>query len=457
MTLRTTIALLCGCGVSCLRTDVVPVATSYDMDAKTPTAAIGHWDLSQTASKMLVDLPFQDWDLTLGSAMLSPYEYATFVDSGEGGRIVTVHDLENGTSAKSCDVNVGLEAVRCQSMPTASTAVACCAVDINTFSVMTVDPRTCKLGHVLTFDPLLYSGVDLTTSALDPVNGVYYLTLTSTRTSEPHIMAADLHRKTISRVPPPFGLSANSGPLCFDPLLGLLSLGHPAGGVVALNPNGSLAVLRQEGLGGIPVGGVACMRGVLVVDFYKPLSPSILVAVDFTSSVRAGAGEGVSGGGGGGGGGVVFHNSTVEPKFHSLQLAYRGGGGLHGAAAASGGSSRAGAVANRWGTAVTAKCDTDSCCCPGDPTGEACCGAGLACVGSGLGACGCGRAPPPPCVADFGAKPGDKRKCGVGVVASANQTCTKYNPFCDCDVHSPCAAPAGTGSCLSSPSGLPEA
>ena len=94
-------------------------------------------------------------------------------------------------------------------------------------------------------------------------------------------------------------------------------------------------------------------------------------------------------------------------------------------------------------------CGGDTCCCKGDPTGETCCGAGLACSMGGLGSCGCQHAPSPPCVADFGAKIGDERKCGTGIVMDLNQTCDKVNSKCNCGVHDPCNAPAGTGSCLS--------
>ena len=95
-------------------------------------------------------------------------------------------------------------------------------------------------------------------------------------------------------------------------------------------------------------------------------------------------------------------------------------------------------------------CDPTTCCCPGDPTGEACCGPGQACAGTGLGSCGCTSAGPAPCVADSGARLGDRRKCGLGVVTDLASVCGRTNPVCDCAVHSPCGAPPGTGSCLSS-------
>ena len=95
-------------------------------------------------------------------------------------------------------------------------------------------------------------------------------------------------------------------------------------------------------------------------------------------------------------------------------------------------------------------CNLTTCCCPGDPTGEACCGPGRDCAGTGLGSCGCLPAGPAPCVADSGARLGDRRKCGSGVVTDLASVCSRTNPVCDCAVHSPCGAPAGTGSCLSS-------
>lgn len=93
-------------------------------------------------------------------------------------------------------------------------------------------------------------------------------------------------------------------------------------------------------------------------------------------------------------------------------------------------------------------CGGDTCCCKGDPTGQACCGAGFACSMGGLGSCACQRAGSPPCVADFGAKLGDRRKCGTGIVTDLNQTCNRVNKNCNCEAHDPCNAPAGTGSCL---------
>jgi hypothetical protein len=242
--------------------------------------------------------------------MISSAEYVTFVDNGDGTTDVTVHDLEAGTSAPSCTVNVDLEEVKCDSRVPAK--AVCYAVDINLLSVITVDPRTCKIGHVLTFDPLLWNGILTDSSALDASTGTYYFALSGPRGTS-HLVAANIGHKTLAKLPDSFNAGGNnSGPLCFDPLLGLLSLGHPGGGVVALNTTTqAVSVLFDVDLGGLVTdAGLACMHGVLVagiVDFWRPrASPTLLVAVDFTVSPPE-----------------VFHNSTAKPEFHALHLAYR--------------------------------------------------------------------------------------------------------------------------------------
>jgi hypothetical protein len=293
---------LAACNLSIDRKDLLVVATSYDMDAKTPVAAIGHFNLSVAQSNMHVDVPnFDDWPFVIGSGTLGPWLYAVFTDDGSGS-VCTVHDLQHGNKTEGCTIRQTLEEIHCGS-------TTCYAIDIDSFAFVSVDPFTCKTKRLLTYDGLLYSGLIEDASTFDPVNLVHYVILTGLNNKE-HLMAADLTKSTFTKVDDSFAVN-NSGPFCFDPLLGgLVSLGSPLGAVVAFNTTSQTTrVLRKADLGGI-VGSasVDCLGGTLVagiIDFHKRSSPTLLVAIDFLTSSDA------------------FHNSTANPEFHYLNLADR--------------------------------------------------------------------------------------------------------------------------------------
>jgi hypothetical protein len=272
------------------------------------TQAIGHFNLSVAQSKMDVDVPkFDNWYSVIGSGMLGPWNYAVFTDAGTGGSVCTVYDLQHGNTTKGCSIAQSLDEIHCG-------FTMCYAIDIDSFAFLSVDPFTCKSKRLMTYDGLLYTGLIEDASAFDRESLVLYVILTGLNSKE-HIMAADLAKSTLTKVNSSFAAN-NSGPFCFDPMLGgLVSLGSPLGAVVSFDPTTQTTkVLRQADLGGI-VGdsSLDCMGGTLVagiIDFHMEESPTLLIAIDFLTSSDA------------------FHNSTADPEFYHMGLADRSSAAL---------------------------------------------------------------------------------------------------------------------------------
>jgi hypothetical protein len=273
------------------------IAISFDIDQFAPPPALGHILLDGSpSSKLITDISdYQNYVFVLGVGLVAPWTY--FVVTAEDETAYgDVYNISSGLhygptplqgispSEIHCDPGTGL----------------CYAIALDKMVVVEFAPLQHTGTHrVVVTIPKHWVGLEEDSSALDTQNNILYATMTGGSQDLPSLLAFNLRTGTTAAVAGRFA-QTSSGPYCFDPLLGLVSLGSSLGGIVAMNTtDGSVRVLRQAGLVGIPGDtSVACRNGILavgVVDFLMKGSPYMLQAYDLLASDQP------------------FHNSSTVP------------------------------------------------------------------------------------------------------------------------------------------------
>ena len=281
------------------------IATFMDVDTIAPLPAIGHFDLTVPTSKLIPDVKdFSDWLSVVGTGMLKPWEYVVAVGE-DSNTAITVYDLHINKQQGPKTIAANIQEMHCTNL-----TGRCYALNLERYRIIAFDPLAPgeHVETVLNFSRHDWIGCQDDSSALDAENLVLYLTLLNTK-NDAVLVAADLRHGTLTALTGPF-FEASQGPYCFDPTLGLVSVGSSLGGVVAYKPaDKSTTVLRKDGLWGLPGDtSIVCQNGILavgVVDFYATNSPYRLVVFDFLAP----------------GGDTPFHNSTTTPDgLHGLQF-----------------------------------------------------------------------------------------------------------------------------------------
>lgn len=294
------------CSVSGHAYNFSTVASTYDLSGK--QQAIGHFNLNDPKAQMIVDVPhYSNWANEIDSSMLAPWEYISFVGIGaadsqstdDGGSSVieaTIFFLRNGTRSKARELSINVNEIHC--IETGQ----CYAIDLNSLSVVQFNPTVgsgrINVEHLFNISTHFdISGLTLGSSSFDSNNLILYASLSDVHGHD-HLLELHIATKTTIAIAGAF--EGDTGPFCFDPTLGLVSLGNALGTIVAYNSSSRTThVLFSSNIGGLPGNNAFdCSQGILVValvDFVAPRSPTILVAFDLLAKD----------------GNYVFHNHTI--------------------------------------------------------------------------------------------------------------------------------------------------